>query len=95
MDLFAEVPEVSHTPDDLNCTTDENGDNVCDKEPSASPIPCECGTANPTRIKQNQNRIMYATGTEADILEILQKKTDQIKKLILEFQFNYTRCLST
>ena len=38
---------------------------------------------------------MYATGTEADILEILQKKTDQIKKLILEFQFNYTRCLST
>ena len=95
MDLFAEVPEVSQTPDGLKCNSDENGDYVCVKEPSASPIPCECGTANPTRIKKNQNRIMYATGTEADILEILQKKTDQIKKLILEFQFNYTRCLST
>ena len=69
-----EVPEVSHTPDDLNCYTDENGDYVCDKEPSTSPspLPCECGTANPTKI--NQNRIMYATGIEADILEIFKKK---------------------
>ena len=79
MDLFAEVPEVSQTPDGLKCYSDENGDYVCVKEPSASPIPCECGTANPTRIKQNQNRIMYATGTEADILEIIQKKLIKLK----------------
>ena len=79
-----EVPETpedcSYTPNNLNCCTDENGDYVCNKEPSKSPslIPCECGTANPTRI--NQNRIMYATGTEADFLEIFLI-TDQIKKL--------------
>ena len=54
--------------DNLRCYTDEDGNYVCDKEHGTSTSPCECGTANPTRI--NKNRIMYPTGTEADILNL-------------------------